>query len=113
MAVAEASFKIVKVSISLGWTVAKGFDIPLIPPSSTGTPSITINGLLDADIEEPPRTRIVAPAPGAPPSVITLTPAALPTNISVADVTAPFTILSAPATSCVLYPIKDTTNVAP
>ena len=95
MAVAEASFKIVKVSISLGWTVAKGFDIPLIPPSSTGTPSITINGLLDADIEEPPRTRIVAPAPGAPPSVITLTPAALPTNISVADVTAPFTILSA------------------
>src|SRR5690625_2231273 len=66
MAAAEASFKIVMFSISFGLMVLSGFLIPSIPSSSSGRPSTTNKGSLLADSEEPPRIRMVAPAPGAP-----------------------------------------------
>ncbi len=43
-----------------------------------GTPSMTYNGWSLAEIEEPPRMRICAPAPGSPPFPVTWTPAARP-----------------------------------
>ena len=55
-----------------------GFEDPLIPPLSTGTPSMTYSGSLLAFSEELPRMRTVVAAPGAPPPVVMLTPATLP-----------------------------------
>ncbi len=76
MAVAEASFSTVKVSMSFELMVLNGLAIPLMPVAlSTGTPSITINGSLLADMEDPPRIRILAAEPGAPPEETTLKPA--------------------------------------
>ena len=94
MAVAEASFNTVKVSISFGLTSERGFDIPLMPSLSIASPSITINGSLLAFSEEPPRIRTVAPAPGAPPVDTTFTPAILPVIMSWGEVVIPLLILS-------------------
>jgi len=79
IAVADASFKTVKDSISLGLILAK---IPLEPPTPSfviGNPSITIKGLLEALIEDPPLILISDPDPGAP-LVVTVTPATRPCN---------------------------------
>lgn len=65
--------------MSLGLILAR---IPLDPPTLSlviGNPSITIKGLLEALIEEPPRIRISDPEPGAP-LVVTDTPATRPCN---------------------------------
>ncbi len=78
MAVADASLSTEKDSISFGLMVDK---IPREPPTLSldiGNPSITINGSLEALIDEPPRILIVAPEPGAPPSDVIFTPATLP-----------------------------------
>lgn len=64
MAVAEASFKTVKVSISLGLMVASALGVPGAASFETGIPSITISGSLLAFSDAPPRIRIVEPAPG-------------------------------------------------
>jgi len=89
MAVADASLRTVNVSISFGLIVLNILETPLIPSLSIGRPSITIRGLLLADKEEPPRTRIVTSPPGAPPSDVTFTPAIFPVIISVAVVVRP------------------------
>ncbi len=93
MAVAEASFKTVKVSMSFGFTIAKGLVKPCTPLLSIASPSITINGSFLAFNDEPPRIRIVAPPPGVP-LEITFTPAILPVIISCALVITPLLILS-------------------
>ena len=90
MAVAEASFNTVNDSISLGLIIAKTLLIPLAVLLSIAKPSTTMSGSLEALREAPPRIRICAPAPGVPPSVITSTPAILPTIISVALLVIPF-----------------------
>jgi len=54
-----------------------------------GTPSMIIRGSLEAFRDEPPRTRMVALLPGAPPAVVITTPALLPTSRSCGDVIAP------------------------
>ena len=66
MAVADASFNMVNVSISFGLIKARALACPEIPPLSNGIPSITINGSLLALREAPPRIRILLPDPGAP-----------------------------------------------
>src|SRR5436190_13218734 len=78
MAVADASFKILKDSISFGLINANALAAPAIPVLSTGTPSITINGSLLALSDAPPRMRIVLPEPGAPPLDDICTPATFP-----------------------------------
>src|SRR5687767_8967888 len=90
MAVAEASFKTVKVSMSLGFKLANGFEMPDGPELSIGNPSITIRGSLLADNEDPPRIRIVEFAPGAPLFDVTETPANFPTTKSCGDVRTPW-----------------------
>ena len=67
MAVADASFNTLNDSISFGFIKDNALAAPEIPLLSNGTPSITINGSLFAFKDEPPRIRIVDPAPGAPP----------------------------------------------
>lgn len=89
MAVAEASFRTVKLSISLGLMDERGLLVPLIPSFDTGSPSITIRGSFDALRDEPPRIRMVDPEPGAPSPVVTTTPADFPLRISVGDVAIP------------------------
>ena len=69
---AAASFNTVIFSISLGLIEAitlNALESPLtadtaISPETTGTPSITYNGSLEAFIEPVPRTLICKPAPG-------------------------------------------------
>ena len=78
MAVAAASFKMVKVAISLGLIRLNVLDAPDIPLPLKGTPSITISGSLLAFNEAPPRIRMVLPAPGEPPLLVIDTPATLP-----------------------------------
>ncbi|CUP26161.1 Uncharacterised protein [Segatella copri] len=90
MAVAEASFNTVKLSISLGLTRERGLFTPFVLLLSIGIPSITINGLLLAVREAPPRIRICAPSPGAPVDELTFTPAILPWIISCAEVMIPW-----------------------
>src|SRR5690554_4060755 len=90
IAVSDASFRTVKVSMSFEFILLSGSAIPLTPlVLSTGTPSITIRGSLLADIEDPPLIRIVEPAPGAPPEETILSPATLPANISEGFVASP------------------------
>ena len=79
-AVAEASFKTLIDSISLGLMVFKRLAEPAMPLLSTGTPSITIKGSLPALNEEPPRIRILLPPPAYPPPEVICSPATLPCN---------------------------------
>jgi hypothetical protein len=75
MAVADASFKIEILSMSLGFIKLNGFlaseppsTIPpvdaIVPSSANGIPSTTNSGLLLDLIEFEPLIRIFAPAPG-------------------------------------------------
>src|SRR5690554_7636646 len=89
MAVADASFSTVKVSMSLGLTKDKKLLLPLTLLLSRGTPSTITSGSLEAFREEPPLTRMVEPLPGAPPELVITTPALLPTNKSCGEVMAP------------------------
>ena len=57
---------------------------------TTGRPSMTIRGSLEALKDAPPRIRIWAPSPGAPDAVLTFTPAILPWIISWAEVIRPW-----------------------
>ena len=66
MAVADASFNTVKVSISFGLMVDKAFGVPGAELLATGIPSMTISGSLLAFREEPLRMRSVEPEPGPP-----------------------------------------------
>lgn len=84
MAVAEASFNTVKVSMSLGLIPPMRLLPPSIEELSTGTPSITISGSFEAESDAPERIRIVEPEPGAPELETTFTPATLPTRASCA-----------------------------
>ena len=104
MAVAEASFNTVKLSMSAGLTIDNGLDKPFTPLLSIAKPSITINGSFDAFNEEPPRIRIVAPAPGVPLAEVTFTPAILPCIMSCALVTKPLFISS--GFTAVTEPVK-------
>ena len=106
--------------MSCGLTSDNGLVTPLTPVWSIATPSITINGLLDAFKDEPPRIRIVEPAPGVPPSFVTLTPATLPESISCALTTSPlffpsgFRAVTEPVKSLFLtapYPITTTSFI--
>src|SRR5690554_899325 len=89
MAVADASFSTVKVSISLGLTKAKKLLLPFRFLLSRGTPSTITKGSLEAFNDDPPRTRMVEPLPGAPPELVITTPALLPTKRSCGEVIAP------------------------
>ena len=73
IAVADASFKIVKLSTSLGLSVANTLE-------SIGRPSKTTSGSLFANNEDPPLILIVGTEPGEPPLVLIVTPATLPVN---------------------------------
>ncbi len=95
MAVAEASLSTVKVAMSLGLTIARPLDMPGPASLATGTPSMTISGLLLAESEAPPRMRISAPAPGAPLPEVMFTPGTLPRSSSWGEVRAPRLISSA------------------
>ncbi|MNR08939.1 hypothetical protein D3C85_1251180 [compost metagenome] len=64
MAVAFASFKTVKVSISFGFTNDSGLGAFPIEFPLKGTPSITTKGSLLALSDAPPRIRMVLPTPG-------------------------------------------------
>ena len=55
--------------MSFGLIDANKLDAPETPPTSIGTPSITISGSLLTN-EEPPLSLIVEPEPGAPPLVV-------------------------------------------
>ena len=89
-AVADASFKMVIDSISLGLMVFNRFAEPETPFPSTGTPSITINGSLLALSEAPPRIRMRLPPPAAPPPVVIERPATLPTRSCSEELMLPF-----------------------
>ena len=78
IAVDEASFSTVILSISSGLIELKILREPPTPPSFIGTPSITISGLEVKDKEPLPRIRIVCPSPGAPLAEVICTPAILP-----------------------------------
>ena len=91
MAVADASFKIVNVSISFGLIMLSGLATPEMPALLKGIPSNTIKGSLLALKDEPPRIRIVLPDPGAPPLEVIATPATLPVINCSGLVMAPFT----------------------
>ena len=89
-----------------------GSDIPLTPVAlSTGTPSITINGSLLADIEEPPRILMLAAEPGAPPDDTTLIPATFPANSSEGDVAKP--LFSLVASTAVTEPVASSFFTVP
>ncbi len=89
MAVADASFSTVNDSISLGFTIERGFAMPAPPSSAMGTPSITISGALDAVSDAIPRMRIVGFEFGPPSPGMICTPGTLPCIISCAETTAP------------------------
>ena len=84
--------------MSPGFSAARGFK-PRIPSVNRvpvvasfrfvviGTPSITYNGSLPAEMELPPRMRTMAPAPGWPLEVTTCTPDARPSRDCSSDVT--------------------------
>src|SRR5256886_8070944 len=84
--------------MSSGFSAARGFK-PRIPSVNRvpvvasfrfvviGTPSITYNGSLPAEMELPPRMRTIVPAPGCPLEETTWTPAARPSSASSTDVT--------------------------
>src|SRR5690606_6749239 len=77
-AAAEASFKTLILSISLGLMVLSRFAEPDTPLLSTGTPSITINGSLLAFNDADPLIRILLPPPAAPPPGVISNPGTLP-----------------------------------
>src|SRR5579859_5652248 len=89
MAVADASYNTVKVSMSFGFKEVNGLATPPGKVLSTGNPSITINGSLLADSEDPPLILIVALSPGAPLLETTETPAILPKIRSCGEVKTP------------------------
>ena len=95
MAVAEASFRTVKLSMSLGLMEESASETPLMPVSERGRPSTTTRGLLLAFREEPPRILMVLAEPGAPSPIVTTTPADLPWSRSDGDVTIPLLSWSA------------------
>ena len=69
--------------MSFGLIKESGLAAPAIPPLSSGTPSTTMSGSLEALMEVPPRKRSVLPEPGAPSLEVTFKPATLPiTNCS-------------------------------
>ena len=79
IAVEEASFNTVMLSMSLGLIILrKLLEFPEIPPCSNGTPSRTISGSLLAFNDAPPRIRIVLPAVAEPLFDIICTPEILP-----------------------------------
>ncbi len=78
IAVAEASLRTVKLSMSLGLIDESASETPLMLVSESGRPSTTTRGLLLAFSEEPPRILIVLAEPGAPSPIVTTTPADLP-----------------------------------
>src|SRR5690606_6409034 len=89
MAVAEASLRILMLSISLGFKKFNGFLAELEPapklepPAETsspesGIPSTTKSGLLLERTEEVPRILTLIPAPGAPLLWVICTPAVCP-----------------------------------
>ena len=104
MAVAEASFSTVKVSMSLGLMVAKALGVPGAASLATGIPSITINGSLLAFNDAPPRMRILLPAPGCPSGDDTCSPGTLPCINSCGEVTAP--LFSSSALRATTEPLK-------
>src|SRR5574344_186259 len=118
MAVEEASLRIVILSISLGLTRLRKFPLPaILPETSNGTPSITINGSFDALRDAPPRIRMVLPSVGEPPPLVICTPLTLPLMSCSAELIKPplksllVTLLTEPVRSllrCVPYPITTT-----
>ena len=98
-------------SISFGLIVFNGFLEPAEVPPSTGTPSITNNGLLLADNEAPPLILIVEPLPGAPPPYVICTPATLPVNIWSGDTIKP--LFSSLDFTDVTEPVASLTVVVP
>ena len=80
MAVAEASLRTEKVSMSFGFTDASGSPMPAPPSPVTGTPSMTMSGSLFALSEAAPRIRIVEEEPGCPDGGVTSRPETLPTR---------------------------------
>ena len=88
MAVAEASFKTLILSISAGFKKFNGFltalpPCPVSPPGAVfspdnGTPSTTNKGLLLARTELEPLMFTEIPAPGSPLVCCMLTPAVFP-----------------------------------
>ena len=75
--------------MSLGLMNERKFELPAMLLLSIGTPSIIIKGSLEAFNDEPPRTRMVAPLPGAPPELVITTPGLFPTSKSCGEVIAP------------------------
>ena len=122
MAVEEASFNTVMLSISEGLIMLrKLLLLPEIPPCSNGTPSSTISGSLLAFREAPPRTRMVLPAEAEPLLDIICTPETLPLINCSGEETRPllksfdFTVATEPVRSLFLavpYPMTTTSASA-
>ena len=89
IAVADASFKTVILSISAGLIEFKAFLEPPTPPSFNGTPSTTINGEFVKDKDPKPRILMAWPSPGAPLPEVTETPASFPDISCSGDKTGP------------------------
>ena len=75
---ADASFKIEKLSTSFGLTNDNGLLTPAGLIFDNGTPSITISGSLFPLKDDPPLIRILGAASGCPPEFVILTPATFP-----------------------------------
>ena len=111
---AEASFKTVIDSMSLGLIVLSGLrgsaaSKPMLGPLATvcsfwsGTPSTTYSGSLLALIDVPPRTRICTPPPGSPLFVTICTPVTRPWTSWFAFVMTP--LLASSALTCATDPV--------
>ena len=104
MAVADASFRTVKLSMSSGLMEESGSDMPAMPSFETGRPSMTMSGLWSALRDAVPRMRMVAPAPGIPEPAVTTTPALLPRSRSAGVVMTP--LLSSSALTVETEPVR-------
>ncbi len=94
IAVAEASFRMVMLSMFSGEIRPRALLEPFTVLPSMGTPSTTIRGALLAASDAPPRMRMLAPPAGLPPSVVTTTPGLAPTSRSWAVEARPASISS-------------------
>ena len=99
MAAAEASFRILIFSISLGFKNAKGFDgveepstplmVPFVELPSKGTPSTTNKGPLPLETELVPLMLMLIAPPGSPLAGVTVTPAVRPWKSSSGEAMTP------------------------
>ena len=111
IAAAEASLSIVNDSISSGLSRSKGFDMAPPAPCAIGTPSMTINGSLEALSEADPRILMREPEPGPPSPGVTSRPGTLPLSMSWVLTTAP--LFRSSALKAMMEPVRSSFFTVP